>query len=169
MAASSLALRACLVAAAAAQCAALAPPWPPTYRMNESTIIQPCWTNGTYAPSFSQWSIVDFDWSESKDVWSATRPYMNCEEVMLAKARELHELNPAGKTWIYRNMIKALPWFTSVREKLQDRAYWGWFLPYKNCTAYQCGPNATHNLYHDFLQTPNPRGDGCGDGVECGE
>ena len=137
--------------------------------MNASTIIQPCWMNGTYIPSFAPWAIVDFDWSESRNLWSSTRPYMNCEETMLAQARALHELNPAGTTWIYRNSIKALPWFTSVREKLQDRAFWGWFLPYKNCTNYECGPNATHNLYHDFEQTPNARGDGCGEGVECGE
>jgi hypothetical protein len=53
-----------------------------------------------------------------------------------------------------------------VREKLQDPAFWGFFLPYANCTRYECGPNATANLYHDKLQTP--RGD-CGLGVECGE
>lgn len=66
----------------------------------------------------------------------------------------------------YPNPNRALPWFTLVREKLQDPAYWGYFLPYANCTQYECGPNATANLYHDSLQTP--RGD-CGLGVECGE
>ena len=129
--------------------AALAPAWPPTYKMSESTLIQPCWTNGTYAPSFAQWGIVDYDWSESKDLWSAAKP-MDCEETMIAKVHELQRLNPSGKAWLYRNSIKALPWFTSVREKLEDRNYWGFFLPYKNCTRYQCGPNATQNLYHDF-------------------
>jgi len=91
---------------------------------------------------------------------------MSCEETLLAQAAATHALNPAAKQFVYRNAIKALPWFTSVREKLEDRAWWGWFLPYANCTAHACGPNATQNLYHDFEQTP--RGD-CGEGVECGE
>ena len=60
--------------------------------------------------------------------------------------------------WVYRNSVKALPWFTSVREKLEDKRYWGWFLSNKNCTnekkEYLCGDQATNNLYHDFLQTP---------------
>ena len=88
---------------------------------------------------------------------------------------------PGGRVWVYRNSVKALPWFTSVREKLEDPAYWGacvgrgsrscthpvfshlcmypapgWFLAFKNCTdgrgGYLCGPNATQNLYHDFEQ-----------------
>ncbi len=52
----------------------------------------------------------------------------------------------------YRNAIKALPWFTSVRDKLLDKAYWGWFLAFKGCNpapgVYTCGDNATLNLYH---------------------
>jgi hypothetical protein len=91
---------------------------------------------------------------------------MSCEETLLAQAEATHALNPAAKQFVYRNAIKALPWFSSVREKLEDRAWWGWFLPFANCTAHTCGPNATQNLYHDFEQTP--RGD-CGAGVECGE
>lgn len=59
---------------------------------------------------------------------------------------------------------------TTVREKLEDRDYWGWFMPNKGCNpspgVYTCGPNATTNLYHDFEQTPH--GD-CGKGIECGE
>jgi len=106
--------------------------------------------NGTYPPSFSSWAIVDYDWSESRNLWSAARPYMTCEETMLAQARARRALNPSGKTWVYRNSIKALPWFTSVREKLQDRSFWGFFLPLKNCKNYDCGPNASQNLYHDF-------------------
>ena len=30
------------------------------------------------------------------------------------------------KVWIYRNTIKALNWFGSVREKLDDPQYSGW-------------------------------------------
>ena len=31
----------------------------------------------------------------------------------------------------YRNLVKALPWYTSVREKLTDPQYSGWFLKFK--------------------------------------
>ena len=59
---------------------------------------------------------------------------------------------------------------TTVRKKLENKAYWGWFMAKANCNPkpgeYVCGENATDNLYHDFEQTP--RGD-CGKGVERGE
>lgn len=62
------------------------------------------------------------------------------------------------------------PWFTTVREKLEDKAWWGLFVANKGCNpapgTYTCGPNATGNLYHDFEQTPHGN---CGHGVECGE
>ena len=57
---------------------------------------------------------------------------------------------------------QALPWMTAVREKLEDPAWWGFFMPFKNAH----GTNASTNLYHDFEQTT--AGD-CGVGVECGE
>ena len=89
---------------------------------------------------------------------------------MLRNAEAIKKINPNAITWVYRNGIKALPWFTDVREKLTDKAYWGWFMAKKGCNPspgeYVCGDNATGNLYHDFEQTPH--GD-CGVGVECGE
>ena len=36
------------------------------------------------------------------------------------------------RVWIYRNTIKALNWFTSVREKLEDPAFSGWFVRFAN-------------------------------------
>ena len=42
-----------------------------------------------------------------------------------------------------RNFVKALPWFGSVREKLEDKQFWGYFLHYKNAS----GDTATTNLY----------------------
>lgn len=55
-----------------------------------------------------------------------------------------------------RNIVKALPWFTDVRVKLEDPQYHGWFLHRKD--------NASA-LYFDTRQTVP--GD-CG-GVTCGE
>ena len=54
-------------------------------------------------------------------------------------------------------MVKALPWFTDVRVKINDPAYAGWFL--------HLDDNTSAPFYHDTQQTVP--GD-CG-GVVCGE
>jgi len=138
------------------------PPWPSTYDMSESTIIQPCNVDGWFNSSFAaKFGITSYDWSNAKKLWSKVKP-MNCEEDLVTQAEETKSINPDARVWVYRNLVKALPWFSSVRAKLEDPAYWGWFLHYKNAS----GNTATTNLYHDFEQTPS--GD-CGVGVECGE
>jgi len=78
------------------------------------------------------------------------------------QAQMTKKISPSTHVWVYRNIVKALPWFSTVREKLEDPKYWGFFLHLKNPS----GNTATTNLYHDFGQTPS--GD-CGNGVECGE
>lgn len=49
---------------------------------------------------------------------------------------------PQAKTWVYRNFVKALPWYTSVREKLTNPAYAGFFLKFNpsNSTPYAVPP-----------------------------
>ena len=84
---------------------------------------------------------------------------------------------------------KALPWFSSVREKLNDPAYSGWFLRFNGTTPrhYNVPDCAAENAskcsiyYHDQEQTPevptvaSPHPDGscvsqCDCGVQpCGE
>lgn len=147
------------------------PPWPATWNMSRSTAFMPCDTDGVGPVPFdpqsaAKWGIADFDWSNGRNYWSIQKP-MNCEETLLSQAEATHAANSETHVMVYRNSIKALPWFTSVREKLEDPAYWGFFLPFANCTHYECGPNATLNLYHDFEQSE--RDGDCGLGVECGE
>ena len=102
------------------------------------------------------WGLVDVDWNSNKVTWSAAKP-MDCEEDMLSNLKAIRSKNPTAITWLYRNGIKALPWFTSVRLLLEDRSQWGLFMPYAGCMPspglYVCGPNATMNLYHDFEET----------------
>ncbi len=146
-------------------------PWEHTYDMARSTGIMICNSSGHVGARWgARWGLVDIDWNSNKNAGWATAAPMNCEEDMLQNANEIKAINSSVITWVYRNGIKALPWLTSVRKRLQDPAYWGWFMPLKGCNpspgVYTCGPNATNNLYHDFEQTP--RGD-CGEGVECGE
>ena len=59
------------------------------------------------------------------------------------------------QVFVYRNLVKALPWFDEVREKLEDPQYWGWFLRYKDAARRPMTP--TGQLYHDFEQTPGER------------
>jgi len=140
----------------------LNPPWPPTYNMSMSTILMACNGQGFYDASFgAKWGITSYDWSNAKDMWSKAKP-MNCEELLTTQAQMTKKINPETHVWVYRNIVKALPWFSAVRAKLEDPRYWGFFLHYKNAT----GNTATTNLYHDFGQTPS--GD-CGVGVQCGE
>ena len=139
------------------------PRWPATYNMSRSTIIEPC-SDSTkqFDPSVcAAYGICDYDWSNQKPLWSQAKP-MNCSETLVEQARATKAVNNETKVMVYRNLVKALPWFTQVREKLEDSRYWGFFLR----KATPTGDDATGQLYHDFEQTP--RGD-CGKGVECGE
>ena len=64
------------------------PTWPPTYDMQSSTIVQPCNTSGFLDPSvFSQFGIVDVDWSNGKAQW--VRPPMSAEELLDEQAARL--------------------------------------------------------------------------------
>ena len=141
----------------------LLPPWKPTYNMARSTIIEPCSStkkpfNASLCASFG---ICDIDWSNQKPLWSQAKP-MNCSEVLVDQARLVKAVNNDTRVFVYRNLVKALPWQTEVREKLENPLWWGFFLHKKNTT----GTDATGVLYHDFEQTP--KGD-CGLGVQCGE
>jgi len=140
----------------------LNPPWPATYNMSKSTIFMPCNDQGYFDSNFAaKFGIASYDWSNAKALWTKAKP-MNCEETLVMQAQQTKKVNPNTHVWVYRNIVKALPWFSTVRTKLEDPKYWGWFLHYKNAS----GNTASTNLYHDFGQTP---GGDCGNGVECGE
>lgn len=49
---------------------------------------------------------------------------------MVTQAAMTKAANPDTHVWVYRNLVKALPWFKSVREKLLDPAYSGFFLTF---------------------------------------
>ncbi len=66
---------------------------------------------------------------------------MTCEENLAAQAEAVKTINP-NTIFVYRNFVKALPWFTSMSKKTQDPAYSGWFLTYIGSGTYKC-PSAT--------------------------
>ena len=155
------------------------PPGPAVWQMNLSTLIMPCNNTGPTDPASTMgWGTLDFDWSNwkgtgSSEGWSKATP-MDCEERLATQVAMTTAVSPSTKVWVYRNSILALPWYTSVREKLEDPAYSAWFMnfasPLPNITQ-QGNANTTCDntfkppkcsmLFHDSVQTPGfPHGDG---------
>lgn len=165
--------------------------WKPTYSMAKSTISMQCnssgWSSEARGATFG---IVSYDWSNAKAQWAAVKP-MDCEERLLEQARMTKHAG-GEHVWVYRNIVKALPWFSSVRAKLLDPRYAGWFLRFDASTPSSeyhvpacAAENATKcsRFYHDQEQTPavptkaRPHPDGActdrvcdvGRGLPCGE
>ena len=163
--------------------ATVLPSKPPRYQMNHSTIIMPCNNSGYMDPARTVgWSIIDFDWSNGKAIWTKQRPMM--DEVVLQNQVKMSTSSSLGQTvWVYRGSMWAYPWYTSVRKTLEDPAYADWYVKFKpkgpwysqKCDAVN--KTDCSELYHNQEQSPGfPHGDGdcgapncdCGTGVPCG-
>lgn len=77
---------------------------------------------------------------------------MQSEELLNVQAKAAR---PDVKVFVYRNIVKALPWFTSVRDIINDDSFSGFFLPFKPGGSYhvpQCdnnwSPPRCSTLYH---------------------
>ena len=82
----------------------------PTWDMSMSTIMMPCNTSGTFDVALAaRYGLVDIDWSNMRADWANEAPMDDnarlLEQVALIKAQ-----NQRTKTWIYRNLVKALSW-----------------------------------------------------------
>jgi hypothetical protein len=152
------------------------PTWPATWRLQDSTIVQPCNTSGFLADSYAKFGIVSVDWSNAKALWVV--PPMSTEQMHVEQAARLKAVRPGVRVFGYRNIVKALPWFSAVRNAMDAPEYSGYFLkfdpsqsPYhvpqcdKNYDPPKCTP-----FYHDEEQTPGyPSGDGnCPGPCDCG-
>lgn len=170
------------------------PTWAPTWNMRNSTVLYTCNNTGMHNVSTANlYGIVVYDWSNAKAIWANAHP-MNSEELITAQAEMVYAAGPitqnglpngAPRVWAYRNTIKALNWYTSVRVKLDDPAYSTWFIKFKGFTdnPYPGGPtnglaqNGTFHVptcdwynngtaprcsgfYHDQEQTPEHPGGG---------
>ena len=132
------------------------PMWPATYNAQQSTAFMPCNYSGFFNASFAAtFGVADFDWSNAKAHWANEQP-MTCEEDLVTQAEAVHAVNPNMRVFVYRNLVKALPWFTAVREKIMDPAYSGWFLRFSGANNYHvptCDNNWTpprcSEFYHD--------------------
>jgi len=150
-----------------------------------STISMQCNSSGYSNPiRGAQFGIISYDWSNAKTQWATTKP-MDCVERLVTQATMTKTLNPNSKVFTYRNLVKALPWFKEVREKLDDPIYSGFFLKFKPSNGStkdthvpRCAledPNKCSIFYHDQEQTPevptpsSPNPDGsCDQYCDCG-
>jgi hypothetical protein len=83
---------------------------------------------------------------------------MDSEELITAQAEAVYRALPgvpgyAPRVWAYRNTIKALNWYSSVRVKLDDPDYSSWFIKFKGFsdTPYPGGPKngqAQNGTFH---------------------
>jgi hypothetical protein len=184
------ALLAGLVPAARAVLPPTNPPWEPEWDLSLSSISMQCNSSGwsSYARG-SEFGIMSYDWSNDKADWAQAQP-MDCEERLLAQAENTKSMNAKSRVFVYRNIVKALPWFSSIRKILDDPAYEGFFLKFDPSKTFPddlaMNPCAAENatkcsaFYHDQEQTPSvdgadgtcppPEEGGCDCGTQpCGE
>jgi hypothetical protein len=77
----------------------------------------------------AKFGIVDFDWSNKKDLWVDDSP-MDSGLQLVKQAQLIKAINPDTKIWVYRESVAAQPWYTDVREKLMDPKTAHWFLKF---------------------------------------
>lgn len=182
-------------------CATCQPRWAPSWDMQRSTILQTCNDTGMHSVAEAvTYGVMVYDWSNAKELWCNAHP-MSDQELLTKQAEMVLAASPSPKggaprVWVYRNTIKALNWYSSVRIKLDDPKYKSWFIRFKDykglasnnsyhVPACDWFGNRTHppkcsGFYHDQEQTPNhktPQGgnwpayrvDGtCQDQCDCG-
>ena len=177
------------------------PTWKPTWDMRRSTQLMACNNSGYHnVAEAARYGVAVYDWSNAKRLWANTRP-MNDDERLTAQAEMVIAADPGVKgeqprVWQYRNTIKALNWIGQVREKLDDPAYSGWFVRFRDykgaASNHSCATPLANNpptppdgvrfsdhvpactfekcsgFYHDQGQTPEyPSGDGSCVSAEC--
>lgn len=152
--------------------------------MNLSTIIMPCNNSGFTDPETTAgWGIIDFDWSNGKgtgdaDGWAKHKP-MDDEELLFKQVQMTTAKTPGTTVWVYRCSVYGYPWYTDVRELLEDPAYDAWWLHFKpegpwyskKCDDNYDPPRCS-DKYHSQEQSPGfPHGDGdcSAPGCDCGE
>ena len=118
--------------------------------------------------AFANWGVLSWDWSNGKADWVNQKP-MDAEAMLVHQIELTAAANPRGRHLVYRNSVHAMPWYSTVLEKLRDPRYAGFFLrfaetpPLRNgssgywsppCDATYAPPRCS-GLYHDQTQTPS--------------
>jgi hypothetical protein len=115
----------------------LAPPFPQTWKLSESTIIHTSNVSGwTDTASAAKYGIVSFDWNNAKAIWlKPNRSESTCEATLVEQARRVKAFRPSSKVLVYRNCMYALQWLESERAVMYDPAYADFFLRNKKTGA----------------------------------
>jgi hypothetical protein len=149
--------------------------------MSRSTALYVDQPNGFHNVSEAiRWGVAVYDWSNAKALWANGHP-MNCDELLTKQAEMVQAADPGvpgeqPRVWVYRNTAKALNFFGSVREKLDDPNYADWFVRFDSYSgpasnaSYVSPPcdwhyNSTYTPkcsghYHDQMDCPHAHGGG---------
>jgi hypothetical protein len=133
-------------------------------------------TNVSQAAAMARWGVLSFDWATLSDEWAGDMP-SDDDQKLLDAATYLKAAAPETKAWIYRSLVNPISTFGSVREKLEDPQYHGFFLKFaKNATDGQMGnykrcyhsdyPIRNKTVCTELANRPSGNGD-CGT-VPCG-
>ena len=127
--------------------------------MKRSTVLYTCNNTGMHNVKHAiEYGTVVYDWcahaftavvlgqasgltcyrlrrSNAKQIWANAHP-MSSEELITKQAEMVLAADPGvegynPRVWAYRNTIKALNWYSSVRKKLDDPKYSSWFAKFK--------------------------------------
>ena len=115
------------------------PPFPPSYRTNDSTILY--WRNGSgFEPTttLTRYGLFLFDWAHAANVWINDYSPMDTGAVLQAQCEQVKAVNPHAKCVVYRNTVKAMNQYADVSALVDNPAYAGFFLPWK-ANATQTG------------------------------
>ena len=124
--------------------------------MKRSTVLYTCNNTGMHDVSHAiKYGTVVYDWSNAKQIWANAHP-MTSQELITVQAEAVLAADPGvegynPRVWAYRNSIKALNWYSSVRKKLDDPKYSSWFAKFKGFddATYPGGAGkATNGTFH---------------------
>ena len=118
---------------------ALAPAFPPTWRLNASTIIHTGNISGwTETAAAAKYGIVSFDGNNARSVWKKTDGNDSiCEATLLEQARRVKAAKTGTRVLVYRQAMLAISWMESVRAVMYDEAFAGYFLRYKSGAVWR--------------------------------
>ena len=118
---------------------ALAPAFPPTWRLNASTIIHTGNISGwTETAAAAKYGIVSFDGNNARSVWKKTDGNDSiCEATLLEQARRVKAAKTGTRVLVYRQAMLAISWMESCRAVMYDEAFSGYFLRYKSGAVWR--------------------------------
>jgi hypothetical protein len=110
----------------------MTPPFPPSWKMTDSTVLL-YWRNGTgYEDStLHSYSLLIFDWAHAAKIWINDYVPMDNGAVLSEQCYRSKRVNPQAKCLVYRNTVKALNQFADISSLIDDPAYSRYFLHWK--------------------------------------